>query len=349
MRIRELLKYIKLSHLFKYKMLNILSYILHKNLTSKKVYFKPLLMDIEPTTGCNFKCTMCQVSSPNFKAKNMKFDTFKNIIDQNKQLLKIKLQGLGEPLINKHFFEMAKYVENFGIFIETISNGSLLTEDNIKKIIKSKSIYKISVSIDGATNKTFENIRINSNFDKVKRNVKLLNSEILKNKSKIQTRALCLLQKSNYDEREEIIKLCRDLGFSELEFQVQMTGWGIPEWEEKNLSSDINYNNGDTKKELKKLINKYRKDSFSIRIQEENLLSKENKCSYPWSTPYISAEGKVVPCCLIADPAVSSLGDINENKFSEIWNSKDYKNIRQSILDHNLKEFCKNCYKEFRN
>jgi MoaA/NifB/PqqE/SkfB family radical SAM enzyme len=42
-------------------------------------------MDIEPTTGCNFRCTMCQVSSPDFKAENMKLELFKKLIDDNPQ------------------------------------------------------------------------------------------------------------------------------------------------------------------------------------------------------------------------------------------------------------------------
>ena len=344
MRIRNLIFKIPFKF-YLVKIPNLLKYFLIKKITSTKVYYKPFIMDIEPTTGCNFKCTMCQVSSPDFKAKNMKFDTFKNIIDQNQQLFKIKLQGLGEPLINKYFFDMVNYAEKFGIFVETVSNGSLLTKKNIDQIIKSKSIFKISISIDGATSKTFENIRINSNFEEVKNNVRNLNLEILKKNSKIKTRALCLLQKSNYHELEDIIKLCKELGFSELEFQVQMTGWGSPEFEEKNSFSDINYNQGDTREELKNIIKKYASNKFQIRVQEENLLSKTNKCSYPWSTPYISAEGMVVPCCLIGNPSVLSLGDINKNSFTKIWNSDKYKNLRKSIQNHELEDYCKNCYK----
>ena len=66
----------------------------------------PVTMDIEPTTGCNFRCTMCQVSSPNFKSKNLDYEMFKKTIDDNKQLLKIKLQGMGEPLVNNNFFNI---------------------------------------------------------------------------------------------------------------------------------------------------------------------------------------------------------------------------------------------------
>ena len=60
-------------------------------------------MAIEPTAGCNFRCTMCDVSSPNWVTKNMKIETFKKIFDMNKQLLQIKLQSMEEPYVNKNY------------------------------------------------------------------------------------------------------------------------------------------------------------------------------------------------------------------------------------------------------
>ena len=45
------------------------AYNLFKHLLAKKyrlikvVNYLPVSLDVEPTTGCNFKCTMCQVSS----------------------------------------------------------------------------------------------------------------------------------------------------------------------------------------------------------------------------------------------------------------------------------------------
>ena len=104
-------------------------------------------MDIEPTTGCNFRCTMCQVSSPNFVSKNLDFEMFKKVIDQNKQLLKIKLQGMGEPLVNINFYKMVEYATKYGIVSEITTNGSLLNENNIQKLLKSN--LSRTVSIDG--------------------------------------------------------------------------------------------------------------------------------------------------------------------------------------------------------
>ena len=56
-------------------------------------------MDIEPTTGCNFRCTMCQVSEPNFKALNMTIETFQNLIEQNLQFIKSKTTRYGRTFV----------------------------------------------------------------------------------------------------------------------------------------------------------------------------------------------------------------------------------------------------------
>ena len=112
MRLRELIFRIPKKHLH-LKILNLIKYVVFRKfhiIVRKLKYFKlpylPLTMDIEPTTGCNFRCTMCDVSSPNWVTKNMKIETFKKIVDMNKQLLQIKLQGMGEPFVNKDWLHL---------------------------------------------------------------------------------------------------------------------------------------------------------------------------------------------------------------------------------------------------
>lgn len=344
MRIRNLIFKIPVKFYF-LKIPNLIKFYLFKSFITNKVYYRPLTMDIEPTTGCNFRCTMCQVSSPGFEARNMTIETFRTLVENNLQLIKVKLQGMGEPFVNKHLFEMMNICYEKGIFVETVTNGSLLTKENIEKITETKSIYRISISIDGASKEIFEKIRVKSNFENVINNIKNLSFEIKEKKAKINLRALCLLQKTNLHQFEKIIKLCIELGFDELEFQVQLTGWGKSEWEEKNTSSDIGYRKLDNKQKFQDIIDIYNKKYFKVSIVKSNLLSKENKCSYPWHNPYISAEGKVVVCCMVADPKINTMGDINKESFDEIWNSENYINFRDSITNHKLKDFCKNCYK----
>lgn len=343
MRIRQLIFKIPKKYLI-YKLFNLFKFIIFKNFPSSYAPYKPLSMDIEPTTGCNFRCTMCQVSEPNFKANNMTVETFRNVIKQNLQLIKVKLQGMGEPFVNKNFFEMIEICDQYGVFVETITNGSLLNEKIIDKILNSKSIYRVSISIDGASKEIFEKIRVKSNFDTVINNVKILSK---KNDNKVKLRAMCLLQKINYHELESIVRLCKDIGFHEFELQVQLTGWGKNDWENKNRESDINYGEKNNKF-IKEIINRYNSQNFKARVVESNLLSESNKCSYPWHNPYVTAQGDIVSCCMIGDSKVNNYGNVNNNDFHNIWNSESYKDLRKSIINHDLKDFCKNCYKETR-
>lgn len=344
MRIREILLRLPKKYLH-LKIFNIVKFVLFRRFQLFKLPYAPLMMDIEPTTGCNFRCTMCDVSSPNWVTKNMKIDVFKKIIDMNKQLLQIKLQGMGEPFVNKHYLEFIKYASNYGIFVQFVTNGSLLTDKIINSLYERNNISKINISIDGATKKTFEGIRIRSNFDDVVNNTyKLINKIKTKeiNKRPIIS-ALSLIQKENFHEAEQIMNLCKSLGFDDLSFQVQLTGWGKKDWENINKEKDINYNNNANF--FAEIIKKARKINFPVRVIEENLLSKDNQCSYPWDTPYINTEGNVTPCCMIPDPEVVSLGSTMEKNFSEIWNSDLYQSFRKDIKNHNLREYCKNCYK----
>lgn len=345
MRIRNILFIIPKKFILK-KILNLAIYYLSRKLKYHFLLFKPLVMDIEPTTGCNFRCTMCQVSSENFVAKNLDLDLFKKVIIENQQLIKIKLQGMGEPLVNKNFYEMISFANKFGIAVEFVTNGSLLTEQNIKKLSNSL-LSTISVSIDGATKETFEKIRVRSNFDLVIKNVKNLINYFKSKKNKTQIKALSLIQKSNFHEIEEITKLCKELGFDSLGFQVQMTGWGKQEWESINKDKDINYSKLENNYFLK-ILKKYKSKSFRTEVITDNILSFTKQCNYPYENPYLSANGKIVPCCMIADDAVINFGSLYENSFSNIWNSKDYQDFRKGIKQNNLKNFCKNCYKEFR-
>ena len=329
------------------KVYNALKYFL----TRKKVYldlkYLPLTMDIEPTTGCNFRCTMCQVSNPDFKAFNMDIDVYKKVIDENKQLIKIKLQGMGEPFVHKNLFEMISYANSYGISVEFVSNGSLLNDNNIDKILN-HDISRISISIDGASKKTFESIRIKSNFDNVISNVRKLSNKIKEKNFSVDFDAMCLVQKKNMHEIYEIVNLCKDIGFHTLYFQVQLTGWGKEEWEKINKEQDVDYDNSSIKEKFTKIIKEKSNKNFKIVVLEENLLNFKKKCSYPFENPYISSTGKVIPCCMIADEKVVNFGSIKNNKFSEIWNSSEYKNFRKDINNNDLKDYCKNCYKEFR-
>ena len=327
-----------------YRLFNLLKFYLSKKNKTLNLNFLPITMDIEPTTGCNFRCTMCQVSSPNFVSKNLDFEMFKKIIEENEQLLKIKLQGMGEPLVNKKFFDMVDFASKHGIVSEITTNGSLLSEENIFKLLNS-NLSRITISIDGASSETFEKIRIKSNYNNVIENCKNLVKNFKKKLIRPELSAWCVVQNDNISEFDKIYELCKQIGFDKLTYQFYLSGWGKDEWNKINKNKRIEINK--IKNKIEEIKTRGSKEGMDINIFDENLLSFSNQCVWPWESTYISKTGDVVPCCIIGDEKVVSFGNINEKSFKQIWNSENYKNFRESIRTNQIPSFCKNCYKEF--
>jgi radical SAM protein with 4Fe4S-binding SPASM domain len=64
-------------------------------------------------------------------------------------------------------------------------------------------------------------------------------------------------------------------------------------------------------------------------------------CTAPWTTAFISFDGVVKPCCF--SDAGGNLGSLRHQTFEEIWNGKEYRQLRQDFLDHKVPEMCRTC------
>jgi len=145
----------------------------------RKAYFNdysfldcyPIRATIQTTEKCNLNCKMCQIHG---KATNRK------LLSMTKQnldfcieklfpyLIEVHPTNIGEPLVYEWFDYFCQKTIEYGVLFDITTNGMLLTEDKIEKILP--SLLDIKISFDGIKKETFENIRINSNFDIVLQN-----------------------------------------------------------------------------------------------------------------------------------------------------------------------------------
>jgi MoaA/NifB/PqqE/SkfB family radical SAM enzyme len=107
---------------------------------------KPIILIIEPSNMCNFKCCFCPVTIPNqgkyvhAKPHNMTLTDFKLAIDSAKggfgAVKMLQLHNFGEPLCNPNIAEMVEYAVASEVFenIRMYSNGALLTPELSRNI-----------------------------------------------------------------------------------------------------------------------------------------------------------------------------------------------------------------------
>ena len=126
------------------------------------------LLQVEPTTRCNFTCGFC--CGRQMDQNDVSMDDFQLALDKFPHLERLELHGEGEPMMHPGIFDMAQRARERGLTVSTITNGSLFTRTNIHRILES-GIETLFVSIESPDVQEFKNIRGGS-LEKVKRGIR---------------------------------------------------------------------------------------------------------------------------------------------------------------------------------
>ncbi len=125
----------------------------------------PAIAQVEVTTRCNFKCTMCpRTYSSGEKNLDFSWDLFERFSAFFSKLRLVHLQGWGEPLLHPRIFDMAALVRQKNAQVAFTTNGSLLDERAIAEILH-LPMQHVTVSIAGAEASVHDAIRVGSDLD----------------------------------------------------------------------------------------------------------------------------------------------------------------------------------------
>jgi pyrroloquinoline quinone biosynthesis protein E len=292
------------------------------------------MMDIEPTQRCNYKCLMCAPFKE--KREDMAFEEFKRIIDHQFGLMEIKIQGVGEPLLNKDFFRMIKYAKRRLLWIRTTTNGSLLhINDNYKKLVDS-GVHDINISVDGATKDVYESIRIGGNFDQLKENCRSIN-DYNNRVTKTTVRAWVVLQKRNRHQFFGFPKFFSELGFKEVAYSFAMHNYGKEDENKEATTFDFE------EEGFSKLFEICKGLGIKISFFFHPQFNEKVFCQIPFKRVYVTTDSHILPCCYIANQEVIDFGRFSD--FEEIW-FKKYTDFRLALKSlPKIPSFCQECYR----
>ena len=314
--------------------------------TSATVDYLPVKLDIENVSRCNFRCTMCQVSDwhKGQRAADLPLEKFKRLLDAQYGVIEIKLQGMGEPLLQRDdYFAMLKYARAREIWVRTTTNASLLhLKENYKPLIDADP-NEVQISIDGADKPTFESIRRQSDFDRVISNCKLIN-DYCNERGVVRTKMWVVVQSANRHQLKEFVELAARTGFSSLAFSLNLTDWGQEKWNATN--SEVLAEDAFNDELCHGLIDRGR--ALGVRVAFWSVTEKYSRrdvsrlCPWPFERLYVSSDLRVVPCCTIGNPDVIDLGAADS--LTRTWNSDDFVAFRRGHLRGPLPDVCRGCY-----
>lgn len=328
------------------RLMNLLKIQRNHDKFPERVSYLPYVVDIEPNIKCNLACRMCQITTWDRSAPDMSLVDFKSLIEKIPTLLKIKLQGMGEPFLNRELMEMIEYAVGRKIKMVTNTNGTLLGEKLSCRIIKS-GLDTIAISIDGATAETYEKIRIKGDFNKVIKNLELLVS-LRGGRPYPKINVWMVGLKENIHELPDLVKICAKIGVDELILQHDVNYWGKEEWEDRLSGISLSEDREKADGFIREAEGIARGTGTQFRVFEGDRYSVENNnpCRWPWESFYITTDGYICPCCIACDPGVINFGNIREQSIVNIWNSEEYMEFRRRIKSGDIPSFCRGCYED---
>jgi len=302
----------------------------------------PSYIEIEPTTRCSLRCIMCEHTYWDEPSRDMTFEEFKSIVDQFPKLKWIGLTGIGQSFLNKDFLKMLEYVKSKGVYVELYDDFNLIDEKIAEKLVD-LGVERIFASIDAATKETYERIRVGGKFERVINNVR--NLDRLKKEKGEYFPELCfhyIIMKENLNEVIKYIELLHSL---ELDVTfVQFTRMLHSFEETKNLFVEV-------PEELIAEAEEKAKE-LGIKVMWNLDVPKKkppiNKCT-AWTMPFIFVTGHVIPCCAGNEAKrrefqkATSLGNVFEQSFRDIWYGKKYKELRRKIRKGEVPPPCVDC------
>lgn len=278
----------------------------------------PQQIDLEATNACNLKCPICPQPKQTRKIGVLSFDLARKIIiEVNKYgLERMCLSVIGEPFLNKDFFDISRYAAASGkIKHKFISTNGLLMDRNVSEELLTSGLDKIIISIDGASKETYQKVRVGGDFDRVVNNV-LGFLEARKKHNKVKPGLA--LQIIRMDETRQEIDSFKNFWISRIGHQDQLDVKEHFTWAGKVENRSVNR-------------------KFRIKVKTPCVV-------YLWSNMVIHWNGDITACCYDSNGELV-LGNAQKDSIYDIWHGEKYRKLRSAHLQGLIQNIpvCANC------
>lgn len=313
-------------------------------------------LEIVVTNRCNLKCRHCCADAFDaYGEDKLSFEDIKKMIDaaERMKLKSIVITG-GEPMIRKDFFDIADYLkENFSGHCNLMTNGLLINEKNVDRLLSCFSAFNIS--LDGYDEETCSKLRGPGAFDRVIKAIELLKSHGLP----AERIAVSMVETVyTYKETHKFIELNEKMGTKPIIREFTPIGRG----EQTKDEFAVNEGKIPTVEEMMKEISrKQREEGFKADTEKENSEKLScRSCAAGEQSFVVNYDGRIYPCVLLDDPKYSfgnaaEIGELDDfllsGKFKETTGYKNFSALTPK--NHNkcsgceYSPFCIYCYATF--
>lgn len=304
MRLFRWIKYL----LFKYKILDI-----------GKVHTFGKQIRLEGSSKCQLKCPLCLTGIGKHRDEtvvgwgHLKFVQFKKFVDTHPHIQEIELSNYGEIFLNPEIKDIIIYAYQHNIKL-TAGNGVNLNnikEEVLEALVKYQ-FRRLKVSIDGASQETYQVYRVGGNFDQVIAHIRRINHyKKLYNSKYPKMKWQFIIFGHNEHELPKARQMAHELGMT--------------------FKPKLNYA---TKKYAVK-NREYVAEESGLGVATIEAYEQERQALYSpaclqlWTSPQVNWDGKLLGCCV---NFFGDFGNVFEQGLDQCLSSERYQYAKQMVL-----------------
>jgi MoaA/NifB/PqqE/SkfB family radical SAM enzyme len=313
----------------------------------------PLLLGIEATTRCNFKCVHCSQTFNTSMRLDLSMDLFQRVLPVVDKAFELYLFGDGEVLLNvpRHLAMIAAiYRQDPECILGFSTNGKLLTPE-VYELYATAGIQYIQLSVDAATKELYEAIRRGGDFDELVANLEGI-SALRKRSSTTQPqlRLATIISRQNYEQLPLLAEFARRYGFSYWYINAEYPH--NPGRDLLRLTADDLTVLARIKADITRHYRRYYLTVFdpciglAVDVAEKWMdADLPVYCTVPWQRFELKVNGDVKLCPYYHEPICS----MNGKSLQKIWNGKEFREIRKAFAaGSGIPTYCVGCNRGLR-
>lgn len=300
----------------------------------------PISIMIEPVCFCNLKCPLCTTPHKYMSRKQgmMEYETYRKFLNDVKDFAFIfTFNFAGEPFLNPNLFKMVKAASEYNIFTLILTNATLIEENRRIQEILDSQLNVLVVDIDHIDPLLFSQFRKGANFESTIKQIKKLCDA-----KKEQKRffplivAEVIVSRENEDQLQDI-------------YDLAMNKIGVDGVWFKNICFPLHSKGFREEHDVSELVEKYlpkrsKKKRYNYVNGNLELINRSVKCGWRYKS-LVLWDGRLGACCYDYD-GIYTFGNVNEQHFLDIWNSKNYRYYREKLIKFKKLELCEKCSTE---
>ena len=299
------------------------------------MHCSPPILEIELTNRCNLACIQCLRSRglKPYKLGEMEFDNYTRILAQFPHLLKLSLNGFGEPMMHPRFFDIVAYTRRrlpwckIGIY----SNGMLIDEEKANRLMDC-GLQELNISIDAATPETYQRVRRGGKLDVVHANIRRIMDVKRMRRARFPIVGMnFVMLNENEGELVRFVEQAAELGVDCINCITLATyDWG--------------FHNRRTADSYRREVAAARQRAAELQVRVKSLPSEDMSwseanhpfmCRFFWGENLrITYSGEVTLGCCTPFKETYSYGNVLKTPFMDIWNNAQHRHNRELALKH---------------